>query len=86
MRAYTSKWYVIALLNDGLGCVLAYSEFDSEQEANAFGRAGKGEMADRFNLYINQVISEKFEIEIISAVDFVTEYRGRMPLCNLVQA
>jgi hypothetical protein len=86
MRAYTSKWYVIALDNSELGSVLAYSEFDSAADAQAFGGAGRGEMADRFNLFINQDIPESFSIEIISAVDFVTEYRGRMPLCNFVQA
>jgi Mn-dependent DtxR family transcriptional regulator len=77
-------WYVLAINNSLLGEVLAYSEFETEEAARAFSRAGRGEMADRFKLFLGEEIPHHFEIETISVADYHTEYGNRMPLNNLV--
>lgn len=75
-----NDWLVLALDNSELGSLLAYAQFTTEQEAQDFGGAGRGEMADRFELFINEDIPESFGIEIISLEDFSKEYR--MTLTN----
>lgn len=69
--------------HDGLGRVLGYFVFDSEEEAaQHFDRYKIGQLCDMLGLFLNEDIPDDVAIEACSFIDFKCYYGNRMPLRN----
>ena len=83
----TEKWLIVAEDSSDephhAGRVLAYTVCDTEEDARCWeGR--RGELCDKFGLYMDCDIPDDFGVEIMTEAEFYECYRNRMPLRNYV--
>lgn len=83
MAGVNDPWLIIAEDDgvDGMGRVLAYMCYDTEEEANQFDNR-RGELCDAMGLFINEPIPDDFAVEVMQYSEFAQCYGNRMPLRN----
>jgi hypothetical protein len=83
MAGVNDPWLTIAEDSgeNGMGRVLAYMCYDTEEEANQYeGR--RGELCDAMDLFIDEPIPDDFSVEVMQYSEFKQCYGNRMPLRN----